>query len=75
MAILFRNKGWKMSRMCQISGKRALVGNNVSHANNKTKKRFLPNLRTVRIKLEDGTSKKIKIAASTLRTIRKKSAV
>ena len=61
--------------MCQISGKRALVGNNVSHANNKTKKRFLPNLRTVRIKLEDGTSKKIKIAASTLRTIRKKSAV
>ncbi len=64
-----------MSRMCQISGKRALVGNNVSHANNKTKKRFLPNLRTVRIKLEDGTSKKIKIAASTLRTIRKKSAV
>ena len=64
-----------MSRMCQISGKRVLVGNNVSHANNKTKKRFLPNLRTVRIKLEDGTSKKIKIAASTLRTIRKKSAV
>ena len=64
-----------MSRMCQISGKRALVGNNVSHANNKTKKRFLPNLRTVRIKLEDGTSKKIKIAASTLRTIRKKSAI
>ncbi len=62
-----------MSRVCQITGKAPMVGNNVSHANNKTKKRFLPNLRTVRIKLEDGTSKKIKIAASTLRTIRKNS--
>ena len=62
-----------MSRVCQISGKSPLVGNNVSHANNKTKKRFLPNLRTVRITLEDGTSKRVKIAASTLRTIRKKS--
>ena len=62
-----------MSRVCQITGKAHMVGNNVSHANNKTKKRFLPNLRTVRIKLEDGTSKKIKIAASTLRTIRKNS--
>ena len=62
-----------MSRVCQITGKAPMVVNNVSHANNKTKKRFLPNLRTVRIKLEDGTSKKIKIAASTLRTIRKNS--
>ena len=62
-----------MSRVCQITGKAPMVGNNVSHANNKTKKRFLPNLRTVRIKLEDGTSKKIKIAASTLRTSRKNS--
>ena len=62
-----------MSRVCQITGKAPMVGNNVSHANNKTKKRFLPNLRTVRIKLEDVTSKKIKIAASTLRTIRKNS--
>ena len=47
-----------MSRVCQITGKAPMVGNNVSHANNK---------------LEDGTSKKIKIAASTLRTIRKNS--
>ncbi|TQR61547.1 50S ribosomal protein L28 [Campylobacter troglodytis] len=60
-----------MSRICQITGKAPLVGNNVSHANNKRKKRFLPNLRTVRITLEDGTSKKIRIAASTLRTMRK----
>ena len=33
-----------MSRVCQVTGKRPTVGNNVSHANNKTKRRFLPNL-------------------------------
>ncbi len=63
-----------MSRKCQITGKGPLVGYNVSHAHNKTKKRQLPNLRTVRITLEDGTRKKIKVAASTLRTMRKKAA-
>jgi large subunit ribosomal protein L28 len=60
-----------MARRCMISGKGVQVGNNVSHANNKTKRRFLPNLRTVRIKLEDGTTKKIKVAASALRTMKK----
>ena len=33
-----------MARVCQVTGKRPMVGNNVSHANNKTKRRFLPNL-------------------------------
>ncbi|GLR15122.1 50S ribosomal protein L28 [Chitinimonas viridis] len=33
-----------MARVCKITGKRPMVGNNVSHANNKTKRRFLPNL-------------------------------
>jgi large subunit ribosomal protein L28 len=37
-----------MSRVCQITGKRPLTGNNVSHANNKTRRRFLPNLHTQR---------------------------
>ncbi len=60
-----------MARRCMISGKGVQVGNNVSHANNKTKRRFLPNLRTVRIQLEDGTTRKIKVAASTLRTMKK----
>lgn len=60
-----------MARVCQISGKGPLVGHNVSHANNKTKKRFMPNLRTIRIELEDGTKRKIKVAASTMRTLRK----
>ncbi len=63
-----------MARRCQITGKGPLVGYNVSHAHNKTKKRQLPNLRVVRITLEDGTTKKIKVAASTLRTMRKKAA-
>jgi large subunit ribosomal protein L28 len=37
-----------MSRICQVTGKGPMVGNNVSHANNKTKRRFLPNLQTHR---------------------------
>ena len=37
-----------MSRMCEICGKKPLVGNNVSHAHNKTKRRFKPNLQRVR---------------------------
>ena len=50
-----------------------MVGNNVSHAKNRTKRRFLPNLITIRVTLEDGTTRKIKVAASTLRTMRKQS--
>jgi len=42
-----------MSRVCQVTGKRPIVGNNVSHANNKTKRRFLPNLQTHRFWVED----------------------
>ena len=42
-----------MSRVCQVTGKRPMVGNNVSHANNKTKRRFLPNLQYRRFWLED----------------------
>jgi large subunit ribosomal protein L28 len=60
-----------MARKCAITGKGPIVGNNVSHANNKTKRRFLPNLRTIRVTLEDGTTRKIKVAASTLRTMKK----
>ncbi|MCC6207739.1 MAG: 50S ribosomal protein L28 [Gammaproteobacteria bacterium] len=42
-----------MSRVCQITGKRPIVGNNVSHANNKTRRRFLPNLQTHRFWVEN----------------------
>jgi large subunit ribosomal protein L28 len=41
-----------MSRVCQVTGKGPMVGNKVSHANNKTKRRFLPNLHTQRFWLE-----------------------
>ena len=58
-------------KKCFFTGKGPMVGNNVSHANNKTKKRSLPNLRSIRLKLEDGTSVRVKVAASTLRTIKK----
>ncbi len=60
-----------MAKRCAITGKGPMSGNNVSHANNKTKRRFNVNLRTVRVTLPDGTRRKIKVAASTLRTMRK----
>jgi large subunit ribosomal protein L28 len=41
-----------MSRVCQVTGKRPTTGNNVSHANNKTRRRFLPNLHSHRFWLE-----------------------
>jgi len=42
-----------MSRVCQVTGKRPMAGNNVSHANNRTRRRFLPNLHTRRFWLEN----------------------
>jgi large subunit ribosomal protein L28 len=70
----YHNEGNIMARRCDITGKGPLVGNNVSHANNKTKRRQLPNLRSVKITLEDGTTKRVRVAASTLRTMKKKAA-
>jgi len=50
-----KKTGWSsnMSRVCQITGKRPTTGNNVSHANNKTKRRFLPNIQKHRIWVEE----------------------
>ncbi|MEA3553193.1 MAG: 50S ribosomal protein L28 [Campylobacterota bacterium] len=62
-----------MARRCMLSGKGPMSGNNVSHAKNRTKRKFLPNLRSVRISLEDGTTRKIKISAKELRTLKKNS--
>lgn len=42
-----------MSRVCQVTGKRPITGNNVSHANNKTRRRFLPNLKKHRFWVEE----------------------
>lgn len=63
-----------MSRKCSVTGKGPLTANNVSHANNKTKRRQLPNIRSVKVTLEDGTVQRIKVAASTLRTMKKQAA-
>ena len=61
-----------MSRKCDITGKRPLTGNNVSHAHNKTKMRQLPNLQTKRIFVPElGKTVKVKVATSALRSIDK----
>ncbi len=59
-----------MSRRCELTGKGVMVGNNVSHANNKTKRRFLPNLNGVTLLSEvlDKTFK-FRISAAALRTV------
>src|ERR1700743_2186874 len=64
------NIGVPMSRMCELTGKAVLVGNNVSHANNKTKRRFLPNLCQVTL-ISDvlGQRYRLRVSAHALRTV------
>ena len=59
-----------MSRHCQMTGKGVLSGNNVSHANNKTRRRFLPNLQETSL-LSDalGTQVRVRLCTQALRTI------
>jgi len=62
-----------MSRVCQVTGKGPMVGNNVSHANNKTKRRFLPNLHSHRFWIEDEKRfVKLRVSAKGMRIIDKK---
>jgi len=62
-----------MSRVCQITGKGPMVGNNVSHANNKTKRRFLPNLHYRRFWLENERRwVRLRVSSAALRLIDKK---
>jgi large subunit ribosomal protein L28 len=62
-----------MSRVCQITGKSVMVGNNVSHSNRKTKRKFYPNLLTKKFFVpEDDMYVTLKISAAALRTINKK---
>lgn len=61
-----------MAKVCQLTGRRPRVGNNVSHANNKTKRRFLPNLQTKKFYLEsEGVFVDLKVSAAGIRTINK----
>ena len=62
-----------MARVCQVTGKKPQYGHNVSHANNKTKRRFLPNLHYRRFWLEDEKRWiSLRVTANALRTIDKK---
>jgi len=62
-----------MAKVCQISGKRPRVGNNVSKSNNKTKRKFFPNLQKKRFYLpQEDRWVTIKVSTSTLRTINKR---
>lgn len=61
-----------MARVCIITGKRTRTGNNVSHANNKTKRRFLPNLQTHRFWVEsESRFIRLRLSTKALRTIDK----
>jgi large subunit ribosomal protein L28 len=61
-----------MAKVCQITGKKTVVGNNVSHANNKTKRRFYPNLQNKRLFLEEeGIWVNLKISTHALRIVNK----
>jgi large subunit ribosomal protein L28 len=62
-----------MSRVCQVTGKRPISGNTVSHANNRRRRRFLPNLHTQRFWLE-GEKRwvSLRVSANAMRTIEKK---
>jgi large subunit ribosomal protein L28 len=53
-----------MSRICELTGKGRLVGNNVSHANNKTKRTFLPNLQNVTL-MSDSLERSVRLRVST----------
>lgn len=62
-----------MARVCEITGKRPQVGNNVSHANNKTKRKFYPNLHKKRFYIpEEDKWVTLKVSANAIKTINKK---
>ena len=56
-----------MARICEICGKKPLVGNNVSHAHNVTKRRFNPNLQKVRA-MQDGRVKRVVVCTSCIKS-------
>ena len=62
-----------MSKVCQVTGKRPVAGNNVSHANNKTRRRFLPNIHDHRFWLEsENRFVKLRVSSKGMRIIDKK---
>ena len=62
-----------MAKVCQVTGKRPVVGNNVSHANNRTRRRFLPNLQSHRFWVEsENKFVKLRLTTKGMRIIDKK---
>lgn len=62
-----------MSRVCQVTGKRTVMGNNVSHAMNKTRRRFLPNIQTHRFWVDsENRWVRLRVSAKGMRVIDKK---
>ncbi|MEH6457254.1 MAG: 50S ribosomal protein L28 [Cocleimonas sp.] len=62
-----------MAKVCQVTGKRPVVGNNVSHANNRTRRRFLPNLQSHRFWVEsENKFIKLRLTTKGMRIIDKK---
>jgi large subunit ribosomal protein L28 len=62
-----------MSKVCQVTGKRPITGHNVSHANNKTKRRYLPNLHDHRFWVEsEGRWVKLRVSTKAMRIIDKR---
>ncbi len=61
-----------MSKVCQLTGKRPAVGNNVSHSNRKTRRRFLPNLQSKRFFIpETGETVRLKLSTNAIKSINK----
>ena len=56
-----------MAKICEICGKKPIVGNNVSHSHHKTRRRWLPNLQRVRAMM-NGTKKRIKVCTNCLKS-------
>ena len=62
-----------MARRCELTGKGVMTGNNVSHAHNKTRRRFIPNVQNMALHSEAlGHSVRLKVCVSALRSIEKK---
>ncbi len=63
-----------MARVCQVCGKRPQTGMNVSHAHNRTKRRWLPNLQRVRVLQDDGMVKRMRVCTQCIKSGRIKKA-
>jgi large subunit ribosomal protein L28 len=65
-----------MARVCSLTGKKIQYGNNVSHANNKTKRRFMPNLQNVSFLSEIlGSRVRVRLSANAVRSVEKKGGI